>query len=76
MDYKNLAINDANTYFIDKERLIRVYDDGGISDINDGIVRVRTDDEFKDKAIFLDDKYDWVLGRDSGGLLVLIPLRK
>ena len=32
--------------------------------------------EFDGKAIYLDDEYDWILGRDEDGCLLCIPLEK
>jgi hypothetical protein len=40
------------------------------------MIQKRTNGEFKDRAFFLSANYDWVLGRDSIGELVLIPIAK
>ena len=40
------------------------------------LMEVRDNGEFAEHAIWLDSMYDWVIGRDSHGLLVLIPMRK
>jgi len=36
----------------------------------------RTDGEFKGRAVYLDNEYDWVIGEDSEECICLIPLRK
>jgi hypothetical protein len=36
----------------------------------------RSGGEFEGKALYLDFEYDWVLGEDKKGCIVLIPLEK
>lgn len=33
-------------------------------------------DELGGKAIYLDDKYDWILGKSERGAIVCVPLKK
>jgi len=39
-------------------------------------IDVRSYGEFAGKALYLDDCYDYVMGRDMNGLTILIPLKK
>lgn len=36
----------------------------------------RQSSEFKNMAVFLHPSFDWVIGRDSQGVMCLVPLRK
>lgn len=40
------------------------------------MIKVRQGGEFKGKAYFLSSGFDWQLGEDSVGLIVLIPTKK
>ena len=37
---------------------------------------IKTDGEFCGKALYLDYTYDYVLGKDSNGNIILVPLKK
>ena len=37
---------------------------------------VNDQDELNGRAIYLDDKYDWILGKSEKGALVCVPLKK
>lgn len=39
-------------------------------------LEARKEGEFKGKAIHLSNRFAWVIGRDSTGALVLVPLKK
>jgi hypothetical protein len=41
-----------------------------------GMIEVRAEDEYKDKAFWLSHLYNWELKTDSSGMLVLIPTPK
>lgn len=76
MDYKRLRVKkDESEYFIeiDRDKLVRI-DNTWIS----RKLRVRNDiyNEFHNKAIYLTDEYNWVLGRDDMECLCLVPVRK
>ena len=36
----------------------------------------RTDGEFCGRAMALSDKYDWIIGEDSFGIICLVPFKK
>jgi hypothetical protein len=40
------------------------------------MIEVRSVDEYKDKAFWLNYLYNWEIKRDSNGVLVLIPTPK
>ena len=70
-EYKRLVLIEEETkkIVIDKERLI----DLSSEDIH-SFIELREDGDFEDQGFFLDDNYEWVIGRDSTNALVLIPL--
>jgi hypothetical protein len=41
-----------------------------------GMIEVRAEDEYKDKAFWLSHLYNWEIKTDSSGMLVLIPTPK
>lgn len=41
-----------------------------------GVVEPRRTGTFEGKAYWLSDEFDWQIGRDNTGELVLIPLKK
>jgi hypothetical protein len=41
-----------------------------------GMIEVRAEDEYKDKAFWLSHLYNWEIKTDSGSMLVLIPTPK
>ena len=47
-----------------------------ISSLRNGLVQVRWDAEFNKRAFFLSSYYEWVIGTDSTGAIVLVPLKK
>jgi hypothetical protein len=40
------------------------------------LIDVRFEHEYKDKAFYLNENYNWELKKDSVGLLCLIPTKK
>ena len=40
------------------------------------VATVRGSGEFKGKAIYLNDKYKWIVGTDNEGCMIAIPLEK
>lgn len=36
----------------------------------------RGSSNFKNRSFFLDEEYNWVIGRDDSGQLILVPLKK
>lgn len=39
-------------------------------------LNIRASGEFTRRAIWLSDKFDWTLGRDSRNQIILVPLKK
>lgn len=80
MEYLKLKIkvDEQPSNEIDNTKLININaDTTEILFINNysGIVK-RAAGEFKNKAFFLPKEYDWVLGKDNVGEIVLIPLKQ
>jgi hypothetical protein len=63
---------------VDRKRLVDIDNpDGAITlDGKEGHIEPRETSEFEGYAIWLDDQFDWALGKDSEGLTILVPLRK
>ena len=40
------------------------------------VIQIRGACDFKDKALYLSNRYDWVLGKDENDIIVLVPLKK
>jgi len=87
MEYKKLYIKDIKDegiVEIDSERLIDIekrgnmYHSKNISTQSSSSIYIDTSRmvEFTNHAFYLDDDYDWVLGKDSIGSTILVPLRK
>ena len=75
MTYKKICVEDKegeNEILIPRDRLIKVSER---KPFTDKPFRDRFD-ELNGKAIYLDDLYDWVLGRSKTGALVVVPLKK
>ena len=75
MIYKKIYVEDEmseDTLVIPKERLMEVTDGRPFTDKP----FVDSFDELDGKAIYLDEFYDWVLGRSKTGALVVVPLKK
>jgi hypothetical protein len=46
-------------------------------EINDNdLLAVRVNGEYKNRGFFLNEKYNWEIGKDNYGVLVLVPTRK
>lgn len=74
MIYKTLKVKDTDDCIsIDTDRLTNVSDRW--FDTTAGI-QVRGIKEFAGVGFFLAREYDWVLGKDSIGNVVLLPLKK
>lgn len=60
---------------IDSYRLVRC--SGGVF-VNgeSGVLESRDSGEFEGKGFYLGSGFDWIMGTDSEGLLVLVPLKK
>lgn len=41
-----------------------------------GRLESRDSGEFKGKGFYLYSSFDWILGKDTEGILVLVPLKK
>ena len=64
---------------VEKEDLLEVsydFDMGFVVDGNCRPLAVRGSAELKGKAFFLNDAFDWVIVRDSGGNACLVPTGK
>ena len=61
-----LNMVDSNTILIDKDRVVEWS--------MDQPVEIRRSGEFKNKAIYLPNRYEWVLGYDSYGFAILVAL--
>jgi len=81
MEYKRVKIADIerdDAYEIPEEKLVDI---SGLIEIRnigrDQLMQMRMGGELMRKSIYLDEIYfDWVLGRDDSGLLVLVPIKR
>ncbi len=79
MKYQKLSIksNDIEPFMIDESLLVSPSADGQIMFGDDDFcVECRTGGIFKDRALFLPDEYDYVLGVDDVGVKILVILKK
>lgn len=77
MEYITLRIKDENPVeeVLPADRLLRVCEkDMGIEGRES--INVRFFGDFADKAFFLNPAYDWKIGKDISGSLILVPLKK
>lgn len=73
MAYKKICVvEESETEQIPRNRLVEVKNGTPFIDYP----YVDNIDELSGKAIYLDECYDWVLGRSEIGSLVCIPLKK
>lgn len=79
MEYQEARIkSELDVHLIDEKSLavVRKTASGEIT-INDGdILTPRYGGEFDGKAVFLPSVCDWVIRKDSKGIICLIPLKK
>ena len=61
---------ESNTIEIDRDNLVEE-----ITNIED-FIEVRDDGEFENRAFFLDDCYEWEIGRDNQGCTILVPIER
>jgi len=61
---------------VDAERLIEVEGQGQSLQSGIRILEERAGGELAGKAFWLNPNYEWVLGEDEEGNIVLVPLRK
>jgi hypothetical protein len=70
---------------IEEEKFLKLkLQDGKIIDIKESdiientsrFINIRVGYEFKNKAMWLNDKYNWIIGEDSFGETVLVALKK
>ena len=72
MKYKKLNLinskqSSEDTVTIEETRLL-----DGVRDR----LELRCSHEFANKAYWLDDEYDWIIGEDSNHVLCIVPLKK
>ena len=65
----NLEIDLTKPETINK---LNLFGDGGTSNL----ISIRTSDELKNKAFWLNNKFNWELKKDSAGCVCLIPTKK
>lgn len=71
--YAEPKVLDSNTLRVGQSRLVDV--SGFIRPVS-MVIEPRVSGPLAGKAVYLDRYYDWILGRDSDGSIVLVPLRK
>ena len=72
MIYKKICIEGEDDDIIPRNRLVTI--EAGRPFID--YPYVDSKDELSGKAIYLDDNYDWILGKSKMGSLVCVPLKK
>jgi len=75
MKYKKLQIKEADDV-IPRGRLLDAAVVGDMFDEQIQQIQVRDDAEFAGVGFYLSGDFNWVIGEDSQGVLVLIPLEK
>jgi hypothetical protein len=82
MEYKTLKMKlereESNIIRIDPKRLIEV-DKSFVhaTSLTDNVVlEPLISGPLSNHAIFLEQKWDWIVGKDTGGRICLLPLRK
>ena len=76
--YKNIIVTEEpteNSIVINKNRLTKIKEVNITCEDEFIYADVRGCGELKGKAIYLSDETEWVLGKDSQGCTVLIPLK-
>jgi len=68
--------SESGTVEIDAGRTVNLKASKRLDLYGDPSIQVRNGGDFTKMAFYLDDEYDWVLAKDSGGTFVLIPLKK
>lgn len=72
--------NGPNKIVLTKNELVpSIVKDGSIDTISlttNPVIEIRTSGTFKGKALYLESGYDWILGKDDEGLIVLVPIKK
>lgn len=72
---KGVVINDTEKV-VGKDSLIEDIESNIIKNDDGIVVQTRSGGAFAYKAIWLNPTYDWIIGRDSGGHPILIPIKK
>ena len=77
---KKEQIKDSKTVDICKEDIDMHFFEGiNVTKFENGVnhqMGMRVSGEFRDKAIFLQRGYDYILGKDNEGTIILVPLIK
>ena len=68
-DEEPIIINPGSLVFIEKEAMIHAND-------STVLVHVRTEGDFKGKAIRLNSDFGWEWGLDSDGALMIVPIKE
>lgn len=76
MEYNKLKIKETNFVEIDKSKLIEVPNDSIKEESGYVLIDSRGDFEFRERAFYLGEKFDWVIGKDSNNMLCLVPMKK
>ena len=71
-EYKRLKIVERKT----EDEVIEIDPKRLMDDVKMEFIQIRWWDEFERKGYFLPEIFDWEIGRDSRGYLVLLPLKK
>ena len=66
---------DINEDDIDMEFFDNI-DKKELMESNNDIILIKTTGEFRKKAIYLNDRYDYILGYDNTNDIILVPLKK
>ena len=69
---KHIIINEEDI----AESFLDGIDDSKLRSSTGQKVSIRNDNSFENKALFLVANYDYILGKDSSGATILVPLKK
>jgi hypothetical protein len=72
----NIVDPTKESVMVDKNLLVDVTNPGGDHPAQPLTVEARSRGEFGHRAYWLHQDYDWVLGKDALGEMILVPLKK
>lgn len=68
----SIQVEDEKLIEVDRE----IADREALTTATGGTIQVRRNGELGGGGFYLSSYYDWVLGKDDGGVIVLVPLKK
>jgi hypothetical protein len=78
MRYPEISVDEKEILKLEPQRLVglRINKYGQIELPSGSCLQIRNEGNLEGLAIYLSNEYDYVLGEDNAGQLVLVPLRR